>query len=125
MRKAGHSIGIAKNILALCLAIPLYAYSQTKPNLADFPKKGSYLYYGQPAFEDNSFLLEEAFNQEMGVLQHIFTFYWDNIHTSNLNYSFTQEIPLTNLRHQLSYTLSYSMLKDESGKYISGFGDTY
>ena len=67
---------------------------------------------------DNSFLVEEAYNQEAGVVQHISTFSradggeaWD--------YSFTQEWPLTGIRHQLSYTipLAYS---DGSG---TGLGD--
>jgi hypothetical protein len=53
---------------------------------------------------DNSFLIEEAYNQEAGVVQHISTFSradggdaWD--------YSFTQEWPLGGIRHQLSYTV--------------------
>ena len=55
--------------------------------------------------QDNSFLVEEAYNQERGVVQHISTFtrMWN---CKDWNYSFTQEWPaLRNWRHQLSYTL--------------------
>lgn len=53
---------------------------------------------------DNSFLIEEAYNQEAGVVQHISTFSrleggaaWD--------FGFTQEWPFPGMRHQLSYTV--------------------
>src|SRR5882672_8741826 len=100
---------------ALLLSLQLSfgrGYAQSS-DLKNFPKKGSYLYYGQPAFEDNSFLLEEAFNQPMGVLQHISNFSFNNVGSKNSTYSFTQEIPLTDQTHQLSYTLSYNMQKPD------------
>jgi hypothetical protein len=58
----------------------------------------------EPGIQDNSFLVEEAYNQEFGVVQHIssFTRFWDS---QDWNYSFTQEWPVKNQRHQLSYTL--------------------
>ena len=59
----------------------------------------------EPGIQDNSFLVEEAYNQEFGVVQHIssFTRFWDS---KDWNYSFTQEWPVPgNERHQLSYTL--------------------
>ena len=58
----------------------------------------------EPGIQDNSFLVEEAYNQELGVVQHIssFTRFWDS---KDWNYSFTQEWPVGNQRHQLSYTL--------------------
>ena len=54
--------------------------------------------------QDNSFLLEEAYNQEAGVVQHIssFTRFWDS---KSWAYTFTQEWPIPSLpRHQLSFT---------------------
>jgi hypothetical protein len=53
--------------------------------------------------QDNSFLIEEAYNQEAGVVQHIFTFLRsrDGAYVS----TFTQEWPVRGLNHQLSYTL--------------------
>jgi hypothetical protein len=53
---------------------------------------------------DNSFLIEEAYNQEPGVVQHISTF----VHTRDLDgwlATFTQEWPWRSQRHQLSFTI--------------------
>src|ERR1700694_558365 len=55
------------------------------------------------AIQDNSFLLEEAYNQESGVVQHISSFIRSS--SGNWTYSFTQEWPLGGIRHQLSYTI--------------------
>jgi len=98
------------------------AAGQTE-TIKDVPKKGSYLYFRQPAFEDNSFLIEEAITQEKGILQHISTFYLDNLRGGNFIYSFSQEIPISHLRHQLSYTLYYNVLNPKTGSTASGFGD--
>lgn len=53
---------------------------------------------------DNSFLIEEAFNQEAGVVQHIFTGYTPR-NNSNYGFSFTQEWPFLSQSHQVSLTL--------------------
>ena len=53
---------------------------------------------------DNSFLIEEAYNQERGVVQHINTISWPR-GSGTWAYTFTQEWPLGGPRHQLSYTL--------------------
>lgn len=54
--------------------------------------------------EDNSFLAEEAYNQEYGVVQHISTF--QHAPTGRgWAYTFTQEWPVPTTTHQLSYTL--------------------
>jgi hypothetical protein len=71
------------------------------------PKKGTYLYYGQPSIEDNSMFIEEAFNQETGIIQHISNLIIDE---GRLIYSYTQEIPLDDYRHQLSFTIPYASL---------------
>ncbi|HVO81040.1 MAG TPA: hypothetical protein VMT28_09925 [Terriglobales bacterium] len=60
----------------------------------------------QPAIQDNSFLVEEAYNQNFGVVQHIssFTRFWNS---KDWMYTFTQEWPVPgDPRHQLSYTLA-------------------
>ncbi len=67
--------------------------------------------------QDNSFLIEEAYNQERGVVQHISTFARPSGGNS-WTYSFTQEWPLGGILHQLSYTLPVQ--NDPSG---TGFGD--
>jgi hypothetical protein len=53
--------------------------------------------------QDNGFLLEEAYNQEAGVVQHINTFTRSS--AGAWTYSFTQEWPLGGIAHQLSYTI--------------------
>jgi len=65
---------------------------------------------------DNSFLVEESFNQEAGVFQNIFT--WVLERDGSWAASFTQEWPAPGLRHQLSYTL----VAADTGSAI-GFGD--
>jgi len=76
----------------------------------------------QPALEplqDNSFLLEEAYNQEYGVVQHINTVTRSWSH-QDWAYSFTQEWPVDwDPRHQLSYTIPFLHARDFPG---SGFG---
>lgn len=53
---------------------------------------------------DNAFLVEEAFNQEKGVVQHISTFSRTN-GIAGWAYSLTQEWPIGGQRHQISYTI--------------------
>src|SRR5690349_11849806 len=76
-----------------------------------------------PPIQDNSFLLEEAYNQEAGVVQHISTFtrMWAS---NDWVYTFTQEWPVPgHERHQLSYTLSANDPGASAGG--AGIGDTY
>ena len=62
--------------------------------------------------KDNSFLIEEAYNQEKGVFQNILLMQIDKSEVADggsysLKGSFTQEWPIGGNRHQLSYTLPY------------------
>ena len=111
--------------LLLGLLISIGSIHAQETDLNKLPKKGSYLYYGQPAFEDNSLLLEEAFTQEKGILQHMLTVQWDHLQHNNIAFSFTQEIPLTNLTNQFSYTINYSHFAPigNTGYATQGLGD--
>jgi hypothetical protein len=71
--------------------------------------------------QDNSFLIEEAYNQEFGVVQHINTFS-RNFNSHSWQYTFTQEWPVPGIRHQLSYTLS--AVRETSHTGGAGLGDT-
>lgn len=64
--------------------------------------------------QDNSFLVEEAYNQERGIVQHIST-YARPSDGNAWSYSFTQEWPLGGIRHQLSYTLPVQNDPDGTG----------
>ena len=55
------------------------------------------------SIRDNSFLIEEAYNQEAGVVQHISTF--TRASEGAWVYAFTQEWPLVGIRNQVSYTV--------------------
>lgn len=71
--------------------------------------------------QDNSFLVEEAYNQEPGVVQHITTFQrlWSD---KSWITTFTQEWPWPGKwRHQFSYTISGLNPGSEIGP---GIGDT-
>lgn len=57
----------------------------------------------QDKIEDNSFLIEEAYNQEKGVIQYINTFRRDR--GGVWGYTFTNEIPIKTQKHQFSYTI--------------------
>jgi hypothetical protein len=62
---------------------------------------------------DNSFLVEEAFNQEAGIVQNIFGF--QRLTVRDWQFTFTQEWPAPGVRHQLSYTVPVQSLEGTSG----------
>lgn len=70
-----------------------------------------------PPIRDNSFLIEEAYNQEPGVVQHILLFARDRA-TRDWELGFTQEWPFLSQNHQLSYSVP---LVSAAGR--SGIGD--
>ena len=73
--------------------------------------------------EDNSFLVEEAYNQEPGVVQHVVTAAYNNdSRRRGWTFGFTQEWPVFSQNHQFSYTIpSYHL--HENGERVSGVGD--
>ena len=70
---------------------------------------------------DNSFLVEEAYNQPLGVVQHISAFARAERGGAWL-YTFTQEWPVRGQRHQLSYTVPIARTDQASGS-KHGVGD--
>ena len=66
-----------------------------------------------PPIQDNSFLVEEAYNQDPGVVQHIQTF-MRSTRANEWLYTFTQEWPVPGVRHQLSYTLAYQRVTENA-----------
>ncbi|MBI4459742.1 MAG: transporter [Acidobacteria bacterium] len=79
-----------------------------------------YLQAQERPIQDNSFHLEEAYNQESFVVQHIslFNYLWDS---DSWAYQFTQEWPFaSNFRHQFSYSVGAVRGGDFLGW---GFGD--
>jgi DtxR family Mn-dependent transcriptional regulator len=66
---------------------------------------------------DNSFLVEEAFNQDPKIFQNIFGV---TRQSGDWQMTFTQEWPAPSMKHQLSYTLSAESVASKAG-----FGDVY
>lgn len=89
---------------------------------AEQPEKG-------PAEEvqDNSFLIEEAYNQDAGVVQHILSITQQVTRKSGADerewqFVFTQEWPVFSQSHQLSYTVPYDYVS-MGGSSDGGFDD--
>lgn len=94
-------------VLAFLFSVPLLAQQPTGPAPADPARKFE--------IQDNSFLVEEAFNQEEGVYQNIFGFTRTR---GEWQFAFTQEWPLGGQTHQASYTIPFG------GYYVAnGLGD--
>jgi hypothetical protein len=93
--------GIARILLLALLGIPTPGASQER-------------------IEDNSFLIEEGYNQERGVVQHINTF--SRSTHGQWSYAFTQEWPFFGQRHQLSYTIPVERMEHGSTS-STGLGD--
>jgi|WetSurMetagenome_2_1015567.scaffolds.fasta_scaffold01189_3 hypothetical protein len=91
--------------LSICLAFYCLStvFSQTHDKF-DFER-----------IEDNSFLIEEAYNQEPGVIQHISTFQY--MKDKTWLYTLTDEWPVPGMKHQLSITIPVLRTGE------SGFGD--
>ena len=119
---------ILKGLIVICIFLSSASVLQGQ-DPDTIPIQGSYLYYGQPIIEDNSMLIEEAFNQDIGSMQHISNLSFKN---GNLIYSYQQEIPLAGVKHQLSFGVSYASLKGgerlpagENSFLANGVGDIY
>lgn len=99
--------------------LALAATAQAAPASGDTPIRG---------IMDNSFFVEEAYNQESGVVQHIF----NAMHSVNRgggpdehawDLAFTQEWPLFSQTHQISYTVPYSFVNGGGHSANDGVGD--
>jgi hypothetical protein len=88
------------------LASTIVAFALAAPAL---PLRGQ-----EGPIEDNSFLIEEAYNQERGVVQHISVLDRPR-HGGDWSFDFTQEWPAPSQRHQLSYTIPLARVDDETG----------
>jgi len=107
------SLGKATPVLSTCRHL-LPALLLAGSLVAEEPKK-------ETPIQDNSFLVEEAYNQEAGVVQHISTFtrYQES---KDWIYTFTQEWPVFSQKHQFSFTLPWQRLGTSlDGK--QAFGD--
>lgn len=89
---------------------------------------------GPSHIRDNAFLVEEAFNQEPGVAQHIFNFIqtWDRTgiaRTRDFAAIYTMELPLGSQANQFSFTVqslsSFEKFNGDPPEHQGGVGDTF
>jgi len=104
-------------LLLLMLVISHYAWGGDAPAVSGGRTLAE---LNSSPIQDNSFLVEEAYNQEDGVIQHISCF--QKLTTGDWAFTQTEEWPVHSLKHQLSLTLVGTHAADFSG---SGWGDTY
>ena len=99
-------VGVMLAVAAACLAVPAGAEDKD-PRLA-------------AGVQDNSFLIEEAYNQEAGVVQHIMS-----LHRQRRDwfFNFTQEWPMGGQDNQFSYSVPYSWIRGDMGQRVHGVGD--
>jgi DtxR family Mn-dependent transcriptional regulator len=104
--------------LLLMLALPVFAQSGARAGAppATAPAQAPAESDSPFKIEDNSFLVEEAFNQEKGIFQNIFG---ATRMSGAWAATFTQEWPVGSETHQLSYTVAFL----DSGAHF-GVGDT-
>jgi DtxR family Mn-dependent transcriptional regulator len=102
-RAASKVLVQAVGVMAVCLLFVATAAAQPAQHAAP-PRPFEIM--------DNSFLVEEAFNQEAGIFQNIFgaTRAGGEWFTS-----FTQEWPVVSQAHQFSFTLPFASLQDANG----------
>jgi len=90
---------MSRNLLLLLSLAPALLAAQDQP---------------APGIQDNSFLIEEAYNQEAGIVQHI-SIFRSYRGTSDFDAAFTQEWPLGGIRHQFSYDVPFIRSARETG----------
>jgi DtxR family Mn-dependent transcriptional regulator len=103
-RAASKVLVRARNVILACLLLGEAASAQTPAPASSSGEKFK--------ITDNSFLVEEAFNQEAGIFQNIFGVMrmdkgWEA--------TFTQEWPAPSMQHQFSYTIPFGGLDGHSG----------
>jgi len=104
----------------LVVAVPMaYAQQPASPSAPAVPPSQQTPSPPKP-LQDNSFLIEEAYNQDAGVVQHINSF--TRQRNGEWLYTFTQEWPVTGIKHQLSYTIPVERVASLAGK-TTGIGD--
>ena len=95
-------------LVVLLAALPMAAPGQDRPI---------------DGIADNSFLIEEAYNQDQDAIQHIFNAtYTNDSRRRGWAFVFTEEWPFFSEDHQISFTIPSYHLRDE-GQRQNGIGD--
>lgn len=89
---------------------------------------------GPAHIRDNAMLVEESFNQEKGVVQHILNWVplWGRapgVRTRDFNFAYTMELPIGSQKHQFSFTSQFlTALEEPAGAPATqqgGVGDLF
>jgi hypothetical protein len=109
------SAGVMQCVAMVCLSFSHAAYAEEKRPI--------------DGIMDNSFFIEEAYNQEEGIVQNIFNGVYGRERfgrggLKTFNASFTQEWPVFSQAHQFSYTVPYNFVWDR-GESANGVGDVF
>jgi hypothetical protein len=99
-----------RTLITLLLALAVGTFAARAQDEDKRPAKG---------IQDNSFLIEEAYNQEAGVIQSVATLQRQE---RDWVLTFGQEIPLGSQTHQFSYSIPYAWLRS-NGARVQGIGD--
>ncbi len=115
--------------MARCTLVPapVFVLLWTLIGLVDGPLAVAQSRRAIDEIEDNSFLIEEAYNQEPGVVQHILTAQRSENRDTHppqrsWEFEFTQEWPIFSQRHQFSYTIPFSFTR-QGRDHQDGVGD--
>jgi hypothetical protein len=98
------------DFFALCLVVIMSLVTCARAHAQTAPATGSARKW---EVIDNSFLVEEAFNQEPHVVQNILT--WTRARDGTWDGSFTQEWPAPGMKHQLSYSIPFASTGEAAG----------
>jgi hypothetical protein len=110
-------------LLVMCLAAGAHAESPSALAAVSAAQSSGTSQTSPLPIADNSFLIEEAYNQEAGVVQHI-SFLTYSPGSEDWVYTFTQEWPVPgDSRHQFSYTLP--VIAPSAGAGLGDFAPNY
>ena len=128
-RAAAFAPTLAATPLLAALTVPLFMFTSLRAQEEAPPPPANPAAEAEPVtgISDNSFFIEEAYNQEPGVVQHIQSLTWSRDREGratarNLAYSLIQEWPIGGMRHQGSITIPFERLRGDQPA-ASGLGD--
>lgn len=98
-----------KILLAISLTLMSASFAISQPDVELWDKPFTL------SIQDNAYFVEEAFNQEDRVVQHILALQYVGDPDKLYEYNFTQEWPMWGALHQFSYTLPYTCFPGTRG----------
>ncbi|RIK82627.1 MAG: hypothetical protein DCC68_05765 [Planctomycetota bacterium] len=114
------SVPVALVLVAICLVSPVafgQPPSEVAPDVGTIDPGDEQPAEEEGGIQDNSFFIEEAYNQEPGVVQHIFNWVrqWDDDdgRERTFDFVFTEEMPIGSQDHQFSFAIPFSSIYEQ------------